>query len=428
MSITRRQFIKRGAGAVAVGMIAPGVWSRRAEARTPAATPGRKFVVIELTGGNDGFNTVIPYTDSRYHSLRPTLSFKDSELKDERGGSMIISNEFGLHPALSHIKQLYDEGKVAITLGVGYPNPNLSHFASMDIWHTADIAGLAGSGWLGRYADIALIGETGLSAAALGFGLPKSFYAQQVVIPNIFDLDLYRFITDPVYPDDHTNQLNTFNNVASRGFSSDTFLGSITSTAFESVNGAEQVQAAVASYDSSVVYPENNPLALGFKMVAQLLTTIPAARLFYVQLHGFDTHSSQIGSRDNQASKHTGDHARLLRWFSEAVRLFYDDLSEHGLADQVLMMQWSEFGRRPEENASLGTDHGTAAPMLIIGNPVRGGIYGEQPSLAATDLDVAGNVRFKVDFREVYATILDQWLETDSRSVLGAEFPQVGFI
>jgi uncharacterized protein (DUF1501 family) len=428
MPITRRQFIKRSAGAVAVGMIAPGVWLRRARASTPEAAQGRKFVVIELTGGNDGFNTVVPYSNSRYHNLRPMLSFKEADLKDDQGSSMIISSEFGLHPAMSRIKQLYDEGKVAIVPGVGYPNPNLSHFASMDIWHTADITGLSGSGWLGRYADIALIGETGLSAAALGFGLPKSFNARKVIIPNIFDFDLYRFLTDPVYPDDHINQLNAFNKAASRSFSSETFIGAITDTAFESVNGAEQVQAAIAGYRSGVVYPENNPLALGFKMVAQLITTIPAARMFYVQMHGFDTHSGQIGSRDGQASKLTGDHARLLGWFSEAVRLFYDDLSEHGLADQVLMMQWSEFGRRPEENASRGTDHGTAAPMFIIGNPVRGGIYGEQPSLAASDLDIAGNVRFKVDFREVYASILDRWLEADSRAVLGAQFPHVGFI
>jgi uncharacterized protein (DUF1501 family) len=428
MPITRRQFIKRSAGAVAVGMIAPGVWLRRARASTPEAAQGRKFVVIELTGGNDGFNTVVPYSNSRYHNLRPMLSFKEADLKDDQGSSMIISSEFGLHPAMSRIKQLYDEGKVAIVPGVGYPNPNLSHFASMDIWHTADITGLSGSGWLGRYADIALIGETGLSAAALGFGLPKSFNARQVIIPNIFDFDLYRFITDPVHPDDHINQLNAFNKAASRSFSSDTFLGAITDTAFESVNGAEQVQAAIAGYRSAVVYPENNPLALGFKMVAQLITTIPAARMFYVQMHGFDTHSGQIGGRDGQTGKLVGDHARLLRWFSEAVRLFYDDLSEHGLADQVLMMQWSEFGRRPEENASLGTDHGTAAPMFIIGNPARGGLYGEQPSLAASDLDIAGNVRFKVDFREVYATILDKWLEADSRAVLGAQFPHAGFI
>ena len=428
MPVTRRQFIKRGASAVAVGMIAPGVWLRQAEARTPDPASNRRFVVIELTGGNDGFNTVVPYTDSRYYGFRPAISFKESELKDERGNSTIISNEFGLHPAMSHIKQLYDEGRVAIILGVGYPNPTLSHFASMDIWHTADISGLSGSGWLGRYADIALIGETGLSAASLGFGFPKSFYARQVVIPNIFDFELYRFITDPAHPDDHTNQLNTFNKAASRSFSSDTLIGAVTKTMFESVNGAEQVQAAVAGYRSSVTYPEENPLAVGFKMVAQLLTTIPAARLFYVQMHGFDTHSGQIGSRDNQANKFAGDHARLLRWFSEAVRLFYDDLLEHDLADQVLMMQWSEFGRRPEENASHGTDHGTAAPMFIIGNPVRGGFYGEQPSLAATELDIAGNVRFKVDFREVYATIIDKWLGADSRSVLGAGFPHAGFI
>jgi uncharacterized protein (DUF1501 family) len=177
------------------------------------------------------------------------------------------------------------------------------------------------------------------------------------------------------------------------------------------------------------LYPTNNPLATGLQMVAQLMTTVPEASLLYVQMGGFDNHSDQIGDRQgDRSNKRIGDHATLLKWFSEAVKLFHDDLTEHGLADDVLMMQWSEFGRRPGENASFGTDHGTAAPLLVMGNPVRGGLYGEQPSLAATELDPAGNVKFKVDFREAYATILDRWLGADSKAILGAQYPDVGFL
>ncbi|HKA17109.1 MAG TPA: DUF1501 domain-containing protein [Blastocatellia bacterium] len=429
MPVTRRQFIKRSAGLVTVGMVVPRIWLSEARAEQVAFTPTQKFVVIQLAGGNDGFNTVVPYTDSRYYSLRPTLSFKESELKTTDGSSTLISNQFGLHPSLKEMKDFYDAGKVAIVLGVGYPQPNLSHFLSMDIWHTADLGGV-GKGWLGRYADLALIGRPGLTSASIGsLDLPKTFSAEKFVVPNIISFSLYNFIADPNYPGDYNNQINVINFAASRMMPAGSVIASVNSSAFESLRGAQQVQTSVSRYTSSIVYPANNPLASGLQMVAQLMATVPEASLLYVQVNGFDNHSDQIGDRQNdRANKGIGDHATLLRWFSEAIKLFHDDLVEHGLADQVLMLQWSEFGRRPGENASFGTDHGTAAPLFVIGNPVRGGLYGEQPSMAAGDLDPAGNVKFKVDFREVYATILDHWLGADSRLVLGAQYPNVGFL
>ena len=428
MPVTRRQFIKRSAATVTVGIVIPRMWLGEARAQELGFTPKRKFVVIQLAGGNDGLNTVVPYTDARYYSLRPTLALRESELKTKEGASTIISNQFGLHPAMSEIKTLYDQGRVAIVLGVGYPNPNLSHFVSMDIWHTANANGL-GRGWLGRYADVALVGQSNLTAASIGsLDLPKSFGADKFVVPNIINFSLYDFIADPGYPGDYNNQLNAFNRAASRTLSGG-FIGAINNTAFESVRGAKQVQRSINSYSSPVSYPANNPLAAGLKMVAQLMVTVPEASLLYVQMGGFDNHSDQIGDKqNNRSNKLIGDHATLLRWFSEAIKLFHDDMTEHGLADDLLMMQWSEFGRRPGENASFGTDHGTGSSLFVIGNPVRGGLYGEQPSLAASALDGAGNVSFKVDFREVYATILDNWLGGDSRTVLGAAYPNAGFL
>lgn len=430
MPVTRRQFIKRGAGMVTVGIVIPKFWLSGARGEQIDFSPKRKLVVIQLAGGNDGFNTVVPYTDARYHSLRPTLAFTDAELKTNNGTSTIISSQFGLHPEMSEIKALYDEGRVAIVLGVGYPNPNLSHFLSMDIWHTADANGVGSRGWLGKYADLALIGQSSLTAASIGsLDLPKSFGADKFVVPNIINFSLYNFIADPNYPGDYNNQINTFNFAAGRTLSTGSFSGAINSTAFESVRGAQQVQKSISGYKSSIAYPANNPLATGLQMVAQLMTTVPEASLLYVQMGGFDNHSDQIGDRQaDRGNKRVGDHATLLKWFSEAIKLFHDDLTEHGLADDVLMMQWSEFGRRPDENASFGTDHGTAAPIFVLGNPVRSGLYGDQPSLAATELDPAGNVKFKVDFREVYATILDRWLGADSKAVLGAQYPNVGFL
>lgn len=430
MPVTRRQFIKRGAGMVTVGIVMPRFWLGEARAEQIAFTPKRKLVVIQLAGGNDGFNTVVPYADARYFSLRPTLAFRDAELKTGDGVSTIISNQFGLHPAMAEIKHLYDEGRVGVVLGVGYPNPNLSHFLSMDIWHTADDNGSGSRGWLGKYADLALIGQPNLTAASIGsLDLPKSFAAGSFVVPNIINFSLYNFIADPNYPGDYNNQINTFNFAASRTMSGGGFIEAVNSTAFESVRGAQQVQSSISSYRSSVTYPSANPLAVALQMVAQLMTTVPEASVLYVQMGGFDNHSDQIGDKQaDRGNKRVGDHATLLRWFSEAIKLFHDDLTEHGLADDVLMLQWSEFGRRPGENASFGTDHGTAAPVFVIGNPVRGGLYGEQPSLAASELDPAGNVKFKVDFREVYSTILDRWLGADSKAVLGSQYPNVGFL
>jgi len=430
MPVTRRQFIKRGAGMVTVGIVLPRLWLSDARGQQVEFTPKRKLVVIQLAGGNDGLNTVVPYTDARYFSLRPTLAFKDTELKTQDGVSTIISNQFGLHPAMAEIKQLYDEGRVALVLGVGYPNPNLSHFLSMDIWHTADTNGSGSRGWLGKYADLALIGQSNLTAVSIGsLDLPKSLSADKFVVPNIINFSLYNFIADPNYPGDYNNQINTFNFAAGRPISDGGFMGAVNGTAFESVRGAQQVQRSVNSYKSSISYPANNPLATGLQMVAQLMTTVPEASLLYVQMSGFDNHSDQIGDKQtDRTNKRVGDHANLLKWFSEAIKLFHDDLTEHGLADDVLMLQWSEFGRRPGENASFGTDHGTAAPIFVMGDPVRGGIYGEQPSLAATELDEAGNMKFKVDFRDAYATILDKWLGADSKTVLGAQYSNVGFL
>jgi uncharacterized protein (DUF1501 family) len=407
-------------------MVLPKLWLT--EARAQSGEGRRIFVVIQLGGGNDGLNTVVPYTDSRYHSLRPTISFNDTELKDGQGNSTIISNEFGLHPEMSEIKGLFDQGKVAIVRGAGYPNSSLSHFLGQDIWHTANTNGGSGDGWLGKYADQALVGKSGLSAVSIGGTLPKSFFADKVVIPSISNFTTYTYQTDPLNSGDRNNQINTFSANSSRPYPAGSFIEALAGTGLDAVQGAAQVQASVGQYNSPVAYPENNPLAAALRMAAQLITTIPEANLLYVTLGGFDHHSQEIGNQAEPTNKLVGQHATLLRFFSEGVKAFYDDMAAHNLADRVLMMQWSEFGRRPNENASFGTDHGTSAPMFVIGDPVQGGLYGEQPSLAATELDNAGNLKFKVDFRAVYATILDRWLQSDSLSVLGAQFEDVGFL
>jgi uncharacterized protein (DUF1501 family) len=423
MATTRRQFIKRSATAVSVSLVLPRLWLGSALAQSG---PRRIFVVVQLAGGNDWLNTLVPYTNSAYYSLRPTIGFRDTELKDAQGTSTIIDSNFGLHPALSEIKSLYVEGKVAIVNGVGYPNPNLSHFLSMDIWQTANTNGGIGNGWLGKYADQKLLGQPGLSAVSIGGTLPKALFAGEVVVPNISNFQNYTFLTDGRNAGDRNNQVNTFNTSNSRDFSAGSFIAEIADTGLDALAGAQRVQSAIGSYSSPVTYPANNGLANALRMVAQVATTIPEANLFYVQMGGFDHHSDQIGNDQNPADKTVGQHLNLLRQFSSAVKAFYDDMTAHNLADNLLMMHWSEFGRRPNENASLGTDHGTSSGQFIIGNPVIGGLYGEQPSL--TDRDNAGNLKFKVDFRAVYATILNRWLNADAQSILGASYENIGFL
>ncbi|MEW6207234.1 MAG: DUF1501 domain-containing protein [Acidobacteriota bacterium] len=422
MPITRRQFVKRSAGMVSLSLLMPRVLLTDAQAQSANR---RIFVVIQLGGGNDGLNTLIPYTDPTYHTKRPTLGFHDTELVDSQGKSMILDSQFGLHPALTQLKDLYDANRVAIINGVGYPNPNLSHFTSMDIWHTAKPTSPTGTGWLGRYADEKLAGQSGLVAASIGT-LPKSLYGDNVVVPSISSFQNYTYQTDGRFAGDRNNQINTFNANNNRVFDAESFAETIAEMSVDAVAGAAQVQAAVATYTSTVTYPAApNPLSAALKMAAQLITTLPQANLLYVQMGGFDNHSAQIQTQGG-TNKLAGAHFTLLRYFAEAVKAFYDDMAAHGLADNTLMMEWSEFGRRPNENASFGTDHGTSSQMIVIGNPVLKGVYGQQPSL--TDLDGAGNLKFKVDFREVYATILNKWLGADAQEILGGSFADVGFL
>lgn len=409
---------------VSLSLLMPKILVTNAQAQ---ANPNRRIaMIVQFEGGNDGLNTIIPYSNSTYRSLRPQISFLDTELKDAAGNSTIISNEFGLNPALSEIKALYDQGNVAFINGVGYPNPNLSHFESEDIWYTGSPENPSGLGWLGKYADQKLGSQAGLVGAALGNSLSKALASEDVVIPSISNFNNYTFRTDNRYAGDRNNRTATLSANNNRAFAPGSLLESIAGQGDSAVLGAQQVQTAIAGYTSTVTYPAQNGLASAMRMAAQLITTMPSVNLVYVRIGGFDNHSAQVATANGQPNKTAGAHFNLLRSFSTAVKAFYDDMAAHGLAENVVIMQWSEFGRRPNENASLGTDHGTASIMTVIGNPVQGGLYGELPSL--TDLDRAGNMKFTVDFRSVYATLLDRWLQADSSSILGGQFENVGFL
>jgi len=425
MTTNRRQFIKQSLTAVGAGLVAPRIFFSTAKAWSPQAGPDRRvLVIIELSGGNDGLNTVIPYTDSNYFTLRPTLGFKDSELHDPQGNSTIISSQFGLHPSMGKLKRLYDAGKVAVVLGVGYPDPSGSHFESADIWHAGETGAVRIDGWLGRYADQALQGRPGLTAIAVDDRLPKTLLSTQVVVPSVPDFQQYGVQTDDDFSDNRANKLDALLALHNRSFPPGSFIEREAQIGADAVNGSIQFQSALQGYTSSVQYPDNNGLADGLKMLAQVITTIPEVSLLYLQTGGYDTHSDQISS----GGKITGQHAGLLQDFSEAIDAFHQDLVAHQLADKVIIFQWSEFGRRPGENASHGTDHGASSSIFVIGDAIHGGLYGKQPSLASANLDDAGNPKFTVDFRSVYATILNKWLAGDATQVLGGNFEDVGFL
>lgn len=423
MAISRRQFIKRSAGVAGASILLPHILFRQVQAQSTSNR--RILVVVQFDGGNDGLNTVIPYTDANYYTLRPNLGFKESELKDAQGRSTILSDKLGLHPQMNALKELYDAGQVAVVLGVGDRTltPTLSHFSAQDIWQTATLDGLIqGEGWLGRYASEAFSAEPGLHSLVTG-AFPRSLLSNKVLTTRLTSFESYAFQADPKFPANVRNQLAALHTFSSNPYTAGSLMSAIARTGFESLETVDRLQTAPATYHSSVVYPSGTA-GQSLKIIAQVITAVPEASLFHMTLGSFDHHGGQIPADGNKLG---GPHAANLKDFSDSVKAFYSDMAEHGLADDVVLMTWTEFGRRPQENKSFGTDHGTSSVMFVTGKPVRGGLYGQQPQLATTELDNSGNLKTHVDFRSVYATILDKWLNADSTALLGRRFEDVGF-
>ncbi|HLI28063.1 MAG TPA: DUF1501 domain-containing protein [Chloroflexota bacterium] len=411
--LTRREFLRRGLILVTASAAAPAFLVKAAaHAQVPSADPRSRsrnvLVVVQLSGGNDGLNTVIPYRDPLYRELRPRLAVPEAE-------ALPLDAELALHPALGPLKERFDAGQLAIVAGVGYPNPDRSHFRAMDIWQTAEPEAYAETGWLGRYlAGCACGGGEQAAALSLTPTLPRALWTESVFVPSLTSLAAYRFQSDPRYPADRAARLRALQALdatteALRPYAQ--FLGQQSLNALAS---AEAVQRVAGSWQTPIEYPENNPLAVALKAVGQLIGGDYGLRVAYVQLGGFDTHANQ------QAT-----HQRLLEQLGGALDAFQRDLEAMGKADQVVTMTFSEFGRRVRENGSGGTDHGTAEPLFILGTRVRGGLYGRQPPL--DDLD-SGDLRFQVDFRAVYATLLDRWLGSDPVAVLGRSYAPLDFV
>ena len=366
------------------------------------------LVVIQLTGGNDYMNTVIPYADGRYHDNRPTVRIPAHQV-------LHIDDQFGFNPAIPEVKALYDAGKVAVINGIGYPTPNRSHFRSMDIWHTCEPEKVGTEGWLGRVIrDLDPHAENVLTGVNFGRGLPRAMALTGVPVASVAVLESYGVLTGIVNEPERSQALDIFARMYSPTVGLGATMDYLGQTGLDALKGADILKAAPDMYTSTVEYAESG-IARNLQGIAKVLTADLGTRVFYTQQGGYDTHASE-----------TDVQPKLLSDLSRAVSDFYADLREHDTADNVLMFVFTEFGRRVRDNGS-GTDHGSGGVAFAIGDPVRGGMYSEYPSLAEADL-VEGDLAFNTDFRGVYGTLVEQWLGLDAKPVVGGSFEQPEFI
>ncbi len=392
--ISRRTFLAQSS-LIALAPTIPTFLARCALASRPEKD-ARVLVIIELDGGNDGINTIVPYADPGYEKNRRQLRLPSREV-------LKINDQVAFHPAMRAAKALLDDGRLAVVQGVGYPNPNRSHFRSRAIWHSArfELDQHDDCGWAGLALDAHPLGA-GADAIAIGpEELPLAIRGRRSVASALLHKELSRAtLSSPIMPQGVLEP-------AAMGEDLDSFVQRIVLNAYTT---ADAIAAAVSQSKASPPYPATD-LAARLQVVAQLVKANMGSRIYYARLPGFDTHSTQLPA-----------HARLLTEFSEAVKALLDDLAAAKLAERVVVMAFSEFGRRVEENNSLGTDHGTAGPVFFAGARIRGGIHGRVPSLV--DLE-DGDLKWNVDFRQVYASVLRDWLGIDPEAALGGRFEEL---
>ena len=402
---TRREFIKSatgGIGLLAFSQVAPAFLAQSLRANQPTAEAGRSILVlIQLGGGNDGLNTLIPYQDDRYYRLRPNLGIKKRD-------SLPIHDQLALHPSCSALANLFREGQLAILQNVGYPNPNRSHFRSMEIWETAsDSREYLSTGWLGRYFDNCCPGPAEPDPVAVNIGneMPDAFLCET-------GRNLFSYAGGRGAPSRGSKELLA----ALRAQKSQQDHGHgdfLRHTLMNTLVTEERITDRIRDYRPLATYPATD-LAQNLKQVAALIASGQRTRVYYVSHSGFDTHANQLQR-----------HAALLQELSDSMAAFQADLAAHRLDDQVLTATFSEFGRRPNENGSGGTDHGTAAPLFVMGSKLQPGLHGQAPSL---DLGPNQDLPFSTDFRRANATLIDHWLGGDSALALGAKHESLPFL
>ncbi len=375
-----------------------------------AAPDERILMVVELAGGNDGLNTVVPYSNDLYYGKRPSLAIPESQV-------LKLNDTYGFHPRMTGLKELFDDGKMAVLHGIGYPNPNRSHFRSRDIWYTAEPIEIGTNGWLANYFDD-LQATGSLQGLAVGGSVPKAMISENGSLPAIQSIETFRLETDPLHPNDDANKNAAFQQILSQPNSRFNLQQYVTQTALDATIASIDLLEGQDNYNSTVEYPPN-AFAENLRTCAKIIAADLGVRVYYVTIGGFDTHAEQAAPGANTQGV-LGD---LLETVSGGIRAFWADMQQMGREDQVTIMTFSEFGRRLFENASDGTDHGTANQMFLIGGGVKAGFHGVHPSLAPEDLDSVGDMVYSRDFRDVYATVLQSWLGSDPVPILGGEFP-----
>ena len=430
---TRREFLStglKGIGLLTASAYVPAFLTRTAMAAGTGAD-SRILVVIQLSGGNDGLNTVIPFADDLYYKARPVIGIKaDSTLK--------INDHLGLHPALAPLKAEFDQGRMAIIENVGYPNPNRSHFQSMEIWHTAEDSGGSHevNGWLGRYFDAQCSGtdphvKTDQGSIGLSFGkvMPQAFRNDTNVGIALDNPDTFQWNAsgetvglakeqEAIFaklnnPGAMNNGMQNLSNLGGISGDEPQTLDFLKHTAMNAIVSGDRLRAILGKTRDHAAYP-NSGLSNQLEMIGRLIAGNFPTRVYYAAQGGFDTHANQTGSQ-----------AKLLGDLGGSVHAFLQDLRAQKNADRVTVLAFSEFGRRVAENASGGTDHGTAAPMFLFGDQIKGGLHGNPPDLKNL---ADGDLRYQTDFRQVYATVLENWLQTNSEQVLRRKFDKIDVV
>lgn len=396
--ISRRDMIKRG-GMIAVGLVAPRWLATVAQADMVKLGTGGKLdkdtvlVVCQLSGGNDGLNTFIPYANKTYYQMRPTVGIPEAQV-------VKLNEQMGLNPALAPLEPLFKKGQVAIVQNVGYPQANRSHFKSMDIWQSASPDSKMKYGWIGRHMDTVAAANP-VYALGLSTEKPLALAGKSASVPCFASLaDIQNMIGDP----DTERMLREVQGMDAKAGSLEAVVQKANLTALDAM---DVLASQLAKYTPKETYG-NDPFGNGFKQISQLIATSPQTRIVYFSTGGFDTHARQAES-----------HTRLLTNFANGVAAFQKEMEACGKADKVIVLVFSEFGRRVAENGSQGTDHGAAGPMMLIGKKVKGGFHGPNPDLANL---VQGDLKHSIDFRSVYAATLDKWIGGDSGVVLGQQF------
>ena len=405
---SRRELLRRGLCGLGIPFGMPLLLRRTASALATEALAGnggehqeRILVVVELTGGNDGLNTVVPYRDDAYYRARPTLAIPKNDV-------IAVTDELGFHPSLVGFERLFKDGLLAVVEGCGYPNPSLSHFSSMGFWHTGVPNGGEALGWIGRFQDA----QT-----------PRSVPNAIVNVSSSQSLAVRGMVHSPlVFDDPHQlrregteDEKQMFGHFTTQTESNNPSLAFLRSTARNAADSGALVRDAWTSYRTPVDYGIGGGLGSDLRKVAALIAAGLPTRVYYVTYRGnaFDTHVHQADL-----------HSRILMYAADAVRGFVEDVGRIGRAGDVAVMIFTEFGRRIEENASQGTDHGTAGPMFIVGPSIQGGFYGRTPSLEDTD---DGNLKMTTDFRRVYATMIAEWMDfRDTSGILKGGFEPLG--